>query len=72
MRQFGAPVDELVSVAQADGEGDELDLVTTQALGLGGHVVKLGGGERWNQHLISTLLFFFLNKQNKKGIVHIE
>lgn len=39
--QLRAPVDELVLVGQRGGERDELDLVTAEALRLGGHVVEL-------------------------------
>lgn len=39
--QLRAPVDELVSVGQGGGKGDKLNLVTTEALGLGGHEVQL-------------------------------
>lgn len=44
--QLRTPVDELVLVGQRDRKGDELKLVSTQALGLGSNVVQLGGGGR--------------------------
>lgn len=39
--QLRTPVDELVLVGQRDRKGDELKLVSTQALGLGSNVVQL-------------------------------
>lgn len=47
--QLGAPVDELVPVSQGGGKRDKLNLVTTEALGLGGHEVQLRGGGRENE-----------------------
>lgn len=57
--QLRAPVDELVPVSQGGGKRDKLNLVTTEALGLGGHEVQLWEEKNESDVLRSEFCFLF-------------
>lgn len=63
--QLWAPVDELVPVGQGGGKRDKLNLVTTEALGLGGLEVQLWEEEDesdvlWSEFCFCSKCFTFL------------
>lgn len=63
--QLRAPVDELVPVGQGGGKRNKLNLVTTEALGLGGHEVQLWEEEDeadvlWSEVCFCSKCFTFL------------
>lgn len=63
--QLRAPVDELVPVGKVGGKRDKLNLVTTEALGLGGHEVQLREEKDesdvlWSEFCFCSMCFTFL------------